>query len=279
MPGYSARSMDGRPAWPVLLVYLLAFLGIVSFTIAAAVIVRSLYPELSEREVFEGLPGLIAGGVASSLALVVTLLAVLRPFDPARLRLRPGRETGRHLALAIVGTLALGQALDSLTVLIGLGDRGSMATIRRALGGAAGPDLFLAVLVIGVLAATVEEVFFRGYMQSELSARWGPRGGVTATAVAFALLHLDWLHVALALALGLYLGFVTERAGSALPAIACHIVNNTLFTVVTATVGAVTAVRPNVILVAVGLSVFAVSVLWLHRTLPPPAPVPPAAGP
>jgi membrane protease YdiL (CAAX protease family) len=266
--------MDGRSAWPIFLVYLLAFLGIVSFTITAAVIVRSLYPDLSDREVFEGLPGLIAGGLASSLALTVTLLAVLRPFDPARLRLRPGRETGRHLALAIMGTLALGQTLDSLTTLIGIGDRGSMATIRRALGGASGPDLFVAVLVIGVLAATAEEVFFRGYMQSDLSARWGARGGVAATASAFALLHLDWLHVLLALALGLYLGFVTERVGSALPAIACHVVNNTLFTVLTATVGAVTDVRPNVILAAIGLPVFVGSVLWLHRTLPPAAPPP-----
>jgi membrane protease YdiL (CAAX protease family) len=271
--------MDGRPAWLVFLVYLLAFVGIMAFTVAAALMVRSLYPDLSDREVFEGLPGLIAGGLGSSLALTMTLLAVVRPFDPARLRLRPGGENGLQIAIAIVGTLALGQTLDSLTTLAGLADRGSLLAIRRALAGASGPDLFMAVLVIGVLAATAEEMFFRGYMQTELSARWGPRRGVVVTAAGFALMHLDWLHILLALALGLYVGFVTERAGSTLPAIACHVVNNTLFTVLTAATGPVTSVRTNVVLAAVGLPVFVASVLWLHRTLrPAPAATPGAGG-
>jgi membrane protease YdiL (CAAX protease family) len=268
--------MKNRSAWPVLAVYLLAFLAIVLSTILAAAIVRALYSDLGDQEVvevFEGLPGLIAGGLASSLALAGTLLVAVRPFDPARVRLRPGRETGRDLVAAVVGTLALGQTLDSLTTLVGLGDRGSMAMIRRALTGAAGAELFMAVLVIGVLAAVAEELFFRGYLQTELSARWGARSGVVAAAGAFAMLHFDWLHVALALVLGLYLGFLTERAGSVLPAMTCHVVNNTLFTILTATVGAVTTLRANAILAALGILAFAASTLWLHRRLrPAPAP-------
>src|SRR5438128_655453 len=124
--------------WPVFFVYVLAFVAIVAFTIVAAVGLRVLYPDLAESELFNGLPGLLAGGVASSLALSVTVLSVSRPLDLGRLRLRPGRETGRDLVAIVLGTLALGQALDSLTLLAGLGQRGSMAVIRRALEGAAG---------------------------------------------------------------------------------------------------------------------------------------------
>ena len=47
---------------------------------------------------------------------------------------------------------------------------------------------------------------------------------------------------------GAVLGFITERAGSALPAIACHVVNNMLFTLATALGGTILAVLPNVVL-------------------------------
>ena len=157
--------------WPVLAAYLLAFVSIVSFSLVAAVLLRAAFPELSEREVFDGLPGILASAMASSAALLVTLLIVARPVDPARLRLVPGRETGTQLGAMIVGTLALGQVLDSVTVLSRLANRGAMVVIRRAIEGATGPDLFAAVVVIGVLAGSAEEVFFRGYMQGRLDRK------------------------------------------------------------------------------------------------------------
>src|SRR5262249_43888150 len=109
--------MNGPRVWPVFLAYLLAFASIVSFSLAAAVLLRAAFPELTEREVFDGLPGILASAMASAAALVVTLLVVARPIDAARLRLLPGRETGLQLGAMILGTLALGQALDSITVL------------------------------------------------------------------------------------------------------------------------------------------------------------------
>ena len=77
--------------------------------------------------------------------------------------------------LAVVGMLALGQTLDSLTELAGLAQHGNMAMIRSALAQVAGPDLFLAVLIVGVMAGSAEEIFFRGYMQTRLAQRL-PRG-------------------------------------------------------------------------------------------------------
>jgi membrane protease YdiL (CAAX protease family) len=229
--------MSEPRVWPVFAAYLLAAFSIVSFSLVAAMMLRAAFPEMSEREVFDGLPGLLAGGMASSIALIVTVLLVARPVDPVRLRLVPGRETGDQLVAMIVGTLALGQILDSATMLAGLANKGAMAVIRRAIEGAAGPELFASVVVIGVLAGSAEEVFFRGYMQTRLRERWPPAVAVVVTSAAFGLLHLEWLHAAMALALGLWLGFITERAGSALPAIAAHVVNNVVFTVLTATVG------------------------------------------
>src|SRR5581483_2795069 len=204
--------------WTVLLAYVLAVAGILLFSFVAAGVLGAVYPDEPPAQVLDSLPGLVAGALASSAALLLTTLTMARPLDPGRLRLRPGRERGRDLVAVILGVLGLGQLLDSLTTLAGLGDRGAMAVIRRAIEGAAGPDLFGAVVVIGVLASAAEEIFFRGFMQSRLRERWPPWAAVVTTSLAFGLLHVEWLHALLAFALGLYLGFVTERAGSALPA-------------------------------------------------------------
>ena len=267
--------MSAPRIWPVLVAYLLAFVAIISFSLVAALMLRAAFPELSEREVFDGLPGILAGAMASSAALVVTLLIVARPVDPVRLRLVPGRETGTQLLAMIVGTLALGQMLDSATILAGLSNRGAMAVIRRAIETASGPDLFAAVVVIGLLAGSSEELFFRGYMQARLRDRFRPAVAVIVTSGAFALLHLESIHAGMALALGLWLGFVTERAGSALPAVAAHVINNALFTLLTAVVGTLEDRALNTALLAGASAIFVGCAFWVSKLSAPP--VPPAA--
>ena len=103
--------MSEPRVWPIFAAYLLAFVSIVSFSLVAAIMLRAAFPEMSEREVFDGLPGLLAGGMASSAALLVTLFIVARPLHPARLRLVPGRETGGQLAAMILPRSARRQGL------------------------------------------------------------------------------------------------------------------------------------------------------------------------
>ena len=246
--------------------YVGAFAAIIAFSLLAAGIVHGLNPDLPEDAVFEGLPGLLAGAVASSAALLLTTLAVNRGAPLVALRLIPGRETGRALVVMVVGMLALGQALDSLTMLTGLGQRGSMVAIREALAQAVGPDLFLAVIVIGVLAGTAEEIFFRAYMQTRLGERFRPRLAVLIASAGFGILHIEWLHAILAFLLGLYLGWITELAGSALPAVACHVINNAVFTLLTALWGAIEGAPMNAGLGVACAVAFAGCVVWLHRT-------------
>jgi membrane protease YdiL (CAAX protease family) len=257
--------MEPPRIWRVLVAYVLAFVAIVAFSIVAADLARALYPDVPEHDLLGGLPGLLAGGLASSTALAVTVLVVSRPFDPARLRLRPGRERGPDLVLAVVGTLGLGQALDALVALLGLADRGALAVIRRALEGAAGPELFAAVVILGPMVGTAEEVFFRGYVQTTLRQRWRPAVAIALASLAFAVLHLEWLHALLALALGLWLGFLTERLDSVLPALTAHVANNAIFTLLAPAIGGVPGFRVNVALGAAGLLVFAGALTMLLR--------------
>jgi hypothetical protein len=153
-------------------------------------------------------------------------------------------------------------------MLAGLGQRGSMSAIRQALTGITGGELFAAVVVLGLMAGAAEELFFRGYMQSRLRMAWRAGPAILVTSIAFGLLHMEWIHAAMALVLGLYLGVLTERTGSALPAIVCHVANNSVFTVVTAAVGTVDGRRVNVILLAASIVVFVTCVAFLRRRLP-----------
>jgi membrane protease YdiL (CAAX protease family) len=260
-------SRRGAGPWPVLLAYVLAIVVILLFSLVAAAGVRAGYPDLPDTDLFDGLPGLLAGGLASSTALLLTAVAMSRPLTPAALRLLPGRETGRALLVMIIGMLALGQALDALLTLAGAADHGALALIRRALAGTTGPPLFAAVVVLGVLTGVAEEVFFRGYMQTRLGLVWSPRVAVAVTSASFAVLHLEFVYALLALALGLYLGFLTELSGSALPALVCHVLNNVLFTLTTAALAPLHGWPVNAALFMLALVVFSGCVVWLRRHL------------
>ena len=252
-----------------------AAIGIVLANLAAVLLLTVVDPDVPAGELLAGPSGLIASGLASSIALGLTVVVASAGLSPAALRLVPGRESGAALGVMILGMLGLGQALDSLMAITGLGRRGSMETIRAALASASGPGLFLAVLVIGFAAGVAEEVFFRGYVQSQLRARWRPATAILATSACFGLFHADWIHTPLAFAIGLYLGFITELSGSALPAIACHVVNNSIVTVLTAQAGSLAGFWPNLAMLAFTVALFVSCVLWLRRMVPssPPHPV------
>src|SRR2546428_2221206 len=158
----------GRP-WHVFATYLAAVAGIIVATSIAVTILRSVYPDVPVPTLVRTLTALVVSSLGASSALLMTLLLVVRPLDLPRLRLLPGGETGSALAAAVLGLLALGQALDSLTVLVGMDARGSLQLIRRVLEGTTGPDLFGAVVVLGVVAGASGAIFFRGYMQARLS--------------------------------------------------------------------------------------------------------------
>lgn len=254
-----------RRVWPVFVAFLVAvILAFVLLAILSA-IVHGPDADLAKQAEAPSLGLLLTSASASSMALLLTVLIMSRPLDLTRLRLRPGRETGRHLAAMIGGVLALSQAEDSFTTIAGFGEKGTLLMIRRALAGAGGLELFGAVMIIGLVAGTGEELFFRGYMQTRLAERWRPSTAVLVTSVCFGLLHLDPVHALLAFVIGLYLGTITELAGSALPAVVCHVINNVNATMLTARLGTVKGFWPNVALLVLSSVVCVGCLLWLRR--------------
>jgi hypothetical protein len=82
------------------------------------------------------------------------------------------------------------------------------------------------IVIVAVLPGFVEELLFRGYLQSRLLRRWPPRLAVGVSALVFSAAHLDPLHVLGVIPLGLWLGTIAWRAESVWPAMLCHAVNN-----------------------------------------------------
>jgi membrane protease YdiL (CAAX protease family) len=257
--------------WRVFATYIAAVAGILAASGIAVVTLKSVFPDTPDTALMQSLPALLAGSLASSFALVFTLLAIVQPATPAALRLAPGWETGRALSVMVLGMLALGQALDSLTWLVGLGDRGTMVVVRRVLEGAMGPELFGAVIVFGVVAGATEELFFRGYMQSRLGEAWGPVRAIVVSAACFGVLHVDvsGVHMVLAFAMGLYLGFLVEYTGSVLPAVVCHVINNIAFTLQTALGPTVHDRQTNAVVAAGCVLLLLLCLAWLRRAAPP----------
>ena len=268
-----------RP-WVVLFVYFTAVFLIVFVSGLALITLQAWSPDVPARDLAQSLPGLLAGSLASSAALLITVVLSERPLEPVRLGLVPGRQTARGLGVMVLGILALGQTLDSATQLIGVHNVGTMVIVRRALEGVLGPELVAAILVIGVVAGAAEEVFFRGVMQRRLRFFWRPVSAVALTSAGFAILHVDPYdpHVApfaLTFALSLYLGFVVEQARSTLPAIVCHVLNNVVFTLQVALGWSALPRSVNVTLVVGCAAVFLACVAWLRRA---PIATPPAGA-
>jgi membrane protease YdiL (CAAX protease family) len=84
------------------------------------------------------------------------------------------------------------------------------------------------ILLVAVTPGVIEELMFRGYLQSRLTERMPAALGILISALIFSIAHLDLLHVVGVLPLGLWLGAIAWRADSVWPAILCHAMNNTI---------------------------------------------------
>jgi uncharacterized protein len=257
-----------RPVWTALLVYLVAVVAVLGLQLAAVTALVG-WPGSIEVE-RDALATLLAGVPASSLALIaIAFVAGGRP-PSLTLRLRRGRITGRGLALVVLGTLALSQALESLTVLLGVGPGPALDWIARTMAEAPPLGVLLAVVVVGVLAPIGEELFFRGYLQTRLRRAWTAGPAILVTALAFGVIHGEPVHGVLAFALGLYLGLVTERAESVVAAMICHAANNSLSVVLSAWMGSPESFGANAAILLLSAPVVAAAIWWMSRLSPPP---------
>lgn len=88
------------------------------------------------------------------------------------------------------------------------------------------PQTALWVAMIGLLPGVIEEVLFRGLIQRGFMRRFSPVVSIVITSLLFAAMHLDPPSMALALVMGLWLGFVAWKTGSIVLTALTHIAVN-----------------------------------------------------
>jgi membrane protease YdiL (CAAX protease family) len=92
---------------------------------------------------------------------------------------------------------------------------------------AAGPvGVILLILIVGIGAPIVEEIFYRGLLQRSMIRRFGPVAGIAITAVLFGAAHFEPLQFAALALAGALFGTLAYRTGRLGPSIFAHMVFN-----------------------------------------------------
>jgi membrane protease YdiL (CAAX protease family) len=167
---------------------------------------------------------------ASIVGDVVALAVVLAAARLAGMRLgdlgvrRPARRF--VIAAALIGCTAW---YLNLLLVVWLQPPGETKALERMVEQA---SLLPTVLGLGLLPALVEEVVFRGVLARSLAARFDPIIAVVASAAVFAVYHVLPIQMVPTFVLGLWLGILTVRSRSILPAMVTHFINNLIAIVV-----------------------------------------------
>ena len=90
----------------------------------------------------------------------------------------------------------------------------------------------LLVLIVGVGAPIVEEIFYRGLVLRSLERRFGWNWAIAGSAVVFGLSHFELLQLPALVMLGVILGILVKVTGRLGPAIATHLVFNMITVIV-----------------------------------------------
>lgn len=104
-------------------------------------------------------------------------------------------------------------------------------TYDRVMAASTAPEIAWKFFILCALPAFCEEVFFRGFCQTSLAAKWGKRTALIAVAFVFAAMHGNPWYIHLYFLLGLLIGFVFYTTEILWAPVICHLINNawTLF--------------------------------------------------
>lgn len=175
--------------------------------------------------------GITISALASDAALLgVVYFRIVRPGTISWARMGLERRLLRRRLLL---GLALGFALFGLSaalelLLDGLGIHQTQADLFASLHHTK-PWEFGMVLVAGaVVAPTVEEIYFRGFVFECYLEQKGPLQAYLFSAAIFAAIHMNVPALLPIFVMGLLLSLLYSRTGSIVPGIAAHAVNNAI---------------------------------------------------
>ncbi len=142
-------------------------------------------------------------------------------------RARWGDRWRKALPLASVGSgLLLWTGLCALAFIPA--NLAWFLAMEKAIGPLHLPDLLPSVGVLGLVfgAPIAEEILCRGYGLARIRELAGDRRALLYTALAFAILHVNWVKFPGTFTVGLFFGWLVLRTGSLWPSFVGHFTNN-----------------------------------------------------
>ena len=171
--------------------------------------------------------GILVNEIVAVLGVPLIIIAALH-FNPKKL-IPFGKISAGHLIAFLVFMIGAVVMIDYLTALSELVFP-LPAEIREQLDKVMhAPDVrtfILKIFVLCLVPAICEEIYFRGFFQTSLKARWGVGWAIVITSVVFAAMHGNIYYFHLYFLLGLIFGWAYEMSGTLWASIACHVLNN-----------------------------------------------------
>lgn len=151
--------------------------------------------------------------------------------DDLRLRLIP-RDVGIGAAAGLFTSIVLVRLVYFVLTLAELVDTDDLERLsepaERVAELASGPRFLVLVALVGIGAPIVEEIYFRGLIQTVLISRLGVAAGIVVGALVFGAAHGQPLQFPALFTFGIVLGWLAHRYRRLGPAIAAHVAFNSL---------------------------------------------------
>ena len=209
-----------RVRWHVCIIALAVVMVTVATTVAQAIIYGAVYeyfPALAENDWFM----IIASTVPIHLfgmPVAYLLLLTVPKSAPQRRRLNPLMWVGflcLCFTLSVAANVAGQYFSDWITFLLGIKVENEVQEITSV------TPLGINILVVGVLAPSFEELFYRKAIIDRLR-RYGDLPAVLISGVIFGLMHGNLSQIFYTTAVGILLSFIYVRTGSVLYTISIH---------------------------------------------------------
>lgn len=124
-------------------------------------------------------------------------------------------------------SITLPDSLSDLELWLKRKEESAQGSVKILLGGVSIGDLVVSMLIVSVLAAFSEELFFRGAMQRLLaSGPLSPHAAIWLTAFIFSAFHMQFYGFFPRLLLGAYFGYLLWWTRSVWIPVIIHMVNN-----------------------------------------------------
>jgi sodium transport system permease protein len=230
----------------------------------------------SQAAMFAGAP-LYAAMVISQLAMLALALIALRwaRLPPRALGIAPA--PARFVAAGVlIGVSAWYLNLRLVEMLVTV-ERDEVEALERLVER---PPLAIVMLSVALAPAVCEEVLFRGALLRGLASRIPPVAALLIAAAMFAVYHAKPVQMLPTFTLGLVLGALSMRAGSILPTVIAHFLNNAMAIVVhrqeSEPLSRGLEEHPELVLAGLGALFVLGAAVAIASPLAPPAP--PSAG-